>query len=140
MFSLQIQLLNPIIGYTSPPLPILAPKRSQTKPEVRQDTRKTHRFLEKNNNSRRHYAVIATRLREQVRKGDKLDPCLTRLNTAMPMMTISRLFLFYWLCDILQQMQSRKSGIVVSAIKSTNEIVAKLSLKTDMEKNMARIS
>ena len=38
---------------------------------------------------------------EQVRKGDKLDPCLTRLNTAMPMMTISRLFLFYWLCDIL---------------------------------------
>ena len=47
MFSLQIQLLNSIIGYTSPPLPILAPKRSQTKPEVRQDTRKTHRFLEK---------------------------------------------------------------------------------------------
>ena len=77
---------------------------------------------------------------EQVRKGDKLDPCLTRLNTIMPMMTISRLFLFYWLCDILQQMQSRKSGIVVSAIKSTNEIVVKLSLKTDMEKNMARIS
>ena len=38
-------------------------KRTETKPELRQETRKTDRFLEKQNNSRRHDAVIATRLR-----------------------------------------------------------------------------
>ena len=33
--------------YKSHPLPILSPKKSETKPEVHQETRKTHRFLEK---------------------------------------------------------------------------------------------